>query len=240
MSKLISEDKLVQNRVDDYLEKSSSKFSKFLESTPNFVTYYQYDRVNSTLDKGLDNVEKHIGAHSPNRFNKIEKFPLYGMDLMSISQDFSEIGMDTTYESEAVILPGTIKPLQNDFFIIPVLKDDYLFRIIDIQYDSIMNDNYYRISFRLEYIDELKINEIVSVLGYLYRCIGVVILAAGMILSIFLPLIFPNTEFEWTLIYFAYYSFLASSFLTLFNSLLLISGIVNSIFDATELFKLSS
>ena len=38
--------------------------------------------------------------------------------------------------------------------------------------------------------------------------IGVVILAAGMILSIFLPLIFPNTEFKWTLINFAYYSFL--------------------------------
>ena len=64
--------------------------------------------------------------------------------------------------------------------------------------------------------DELKINEIVSVLGYLYRCIGVVILAAGMILSIFLPLIFPNTEFKWTLIYFAYYSFLASSLIGYF------------------------
>lgn len=35
-----------------------------------------------------------------------------------------------------------------------------------------------------------KINEIISVFGYLYRCIGLVILGAGIILSLFLPLIF--------------------------------------------------
>ena len=39
--------------------------------------------------------------------------------------------------------------------------------------------------------DQNKINEIISVMGYLYRWIGLIILAAGILLSFFLPLIFP-------------------------------------------------
>lgn len=64
--------------------------------------------------------------------------------------------------------------------------------------------------------DQRKVNEIVSVLGYLYQWIGIVILIVGVILSAFLPLIFPNTEFDIQLIYFAYYSFLASALIGYF------------------------
>lgn len=66
--------------------------------------------------------------------------------------------------------------------------------------------------------DEEKICDIISVMGYLYRCIGLFILSAGVILSFFLPLIFPqdNTGFPLPLIYFAYYSFLTSSLIGYF------------------------
>lgn len=64
--------------------------------------------------------------------------------------------------------------------------------------------------------DETKINEIISVFGYLYRWIGKIILIAGCILAFFLPLIFPNTEFDLGLIFFAYFSFLASSLIGYF------------------------
>lgn len=64
--------------------------------------------------------------------------------------------------------------------------------------------------------DEEKINEIISVFGYLYRWIGFIILGAGIVLACFLPLIFPNTEFEMGIIFFAYFSFLASSLIGYF------------------------
>ena len=64
--------------------------------------------------------------------------------------------------------------------------------------------------------DRQKINEVVSVLGYLYRWIGIIILVVGLILSAFLPLIFPHTNFDFALIYFAYYSFLASTLIGYF------------------------
>lgn len=64
--------------------------------------------------------------------------------------------------------------------------------------------------------DEEKITEIISVFGYLYRWIGFIILGAGLVLACFLPLIFPNTQFEMGIIFFAYFAFLASSLIGYF------------------------
>lgn len=64
--------------------------------------------------------------------------------------------------------------------------------------------------------DRLQINEVISVFGYLYRKIGWLIAGVGIILSFFLPLIFPHSGFSYPLIYFVYYSFLLSSLLSYF------------------------
>lgn len=66
--------------------------------------------------------------------------------------------------------------------------------------------------------DQTKINEIISVMGYLYRWIGFVILGGGIILSFFLPMIFPDSDtgFNLPLIYSAYYAFLGSSLIGYF------------------------
>lgn len=64
--------------------------------------------------------------------------------------------------------------------------------------------------------DQPKITEIISVFGYLYSRIGYLILAGGILLSCFLPLIFPKTGFQWGVIYFAFYAFLFSSLIGYF------------------------
>ena len=56
-----------------------------------------------------------------------------------------------------------------------------------------------------------KINEIMSMLSYLYRCIGSIIGIIGIIISIFFPWWFNNLSIGLPLVYFAFYSFLASS-----------------------------
>ena len=56
-----------------------------------------------------------------------------------------------------------------------------------------------------------EIAEITSVLGYLYRCIGLIILSSGIAVSLFFPWIFSNEELGLSIIYFAYFSFLTSS-----------------------------
>lgn len=56
-----------------------------------------------------------------------------------------------------------------------------------------------------------KINEVMSMLAYLYRCIGFIIGGAGLIISIFFPFWFNHLSTGMPLVYFAFYSFLASS-----------------------------
>lgn len=56
--------------------------------------------------------------------------------------------------------------------------------------------------------DREKISDVISVLGYLYRIVGTIILCSGIILSFFLPLIFKDVSIDISVIYFVYYSFL--------------------------------
>ncbi len=64
--------------------------------------------------------------------------------------------------------------------------------------------------------DREKINEIISVFGYLYRKIGQFILLAGILVSCFFPFIFAKEEIGMGIIYFAFYSFLGSSLIGYF------------------------
>lgn len=61
-----------------------------------------------------------------------------------------------------------------------------------------------------------EINEIISVFGYLYRKIGQFILIGGLIVSLFFPFIFKNTELGMGIIYFSFFSFLGSSLIGYF------------------------
>ena len=64
--------------------------------------------------------------------------------------------------------------------------------------------------------DQSQINEIISVFGYLYRWVGIIILVGGIILSLFLPLIFSNISISMPVVFAAFYSFLASSLIGYF------------------------
>jgi len=64
--------------------------------------------------------------------------------------------------------------------------------------------------------NEPKINEIISVFGFLYRRIGFIILSAGCVLACFLPLIFPNNVFELGVVCFAFFSYLTTSLIGYF------------------------
>jgi len=62
--------------------------------------------------------------------------------------------------------------------------------------------------------DKQQIAEIVTLTGFLYRRIGIIMTAAGVVCSLFLPLIFPHPGFPLSVVFFAWYAFLASSLLS--------------------------
>lgn len=59
--------------------------------------------------------------------------------------------------------------------------------------------------------DHDKINEVMSMLAFLYRCIGGVIGTAGVVVSLTFPWWFGNLSVSLPLVYFAFYSFLLTS-----------------------------
>ena len=63
----------------------------------------------------------------------------------------------------------------------------------------------------IEQNDRQKIGEVMSVLAWLYRCIGLLIGAAGLLVSLSFPFLFAHLSVGLPLIFFAFYSFLATS-----------------------------
>lgn len=61
-----------------------------------------------------------------------------------------------------------------------------------------------------------KIREVISVLGYLYHNVGLLILGSGLSLACFLPFIFSDTDIHFGVIYFAYFAFLTSTLIGYF------------------------
>lgn len=61
-----------------------------------------------------------------------------------------------------------------------------------------------------------EIQEILSLLGYLYNWIGGIIFCGAFAISLFFPLIFVHAELSMGIIYFAFYSFLGSSLIGYF------------------------
>ncbi len=66
--------------------------------------------------------------------------------------------------------------------------------------------------------DREKIKDIISIFGYLYRIIGIVILVAGIVVSFFLPYFFDDSGVSLLYVYCGYYTFLSTSLIGYFIS----------------------
>ena len=168
---LIDETYLIEQNTFKYEDRLDSPLIRFLDKAPTFTTYYHINVNESTVDGGFKDVEELLGKNSPIKFQKIEKFPIYGIEQIQLSLNESDQGLDTDYSGDGFILPNTIKPLQNDFFMINSIKGDLIFRVTEIQYDLIRPDNFYKISYRFEYLDEEKVDNLNNQVHNEFTCI---------------------------------------------------------------------
>lgn len=170
MAILVNEKQMIEDNIFQFEDKFKSPVARFLDTTPTFVTYYHIDADETTTDEGYKDVSSIIGNRSPIKFKKIDNFPLYGMEQVVLQLQDQDQGLDTEFNGDGIILPNTIKPLENDFFIIPHLKDAYIFRITEIGYDNVMPDSFYKISYQLEYIDQDRVDMLEKQSSETYTC----------------------------------------------------------------------
>lgn len=162
---------LINNNIFKYEDKLNSQYSRFLDRTPTYVTYYNINPIESTVDLGFSNVEKILGSNSPIRFNEVKNFPIYGMEAIQLNIDDGEEGLNTSYDGELIILPDTIKPYPDDFFIIEHKGFEFLFRVTNVEYDTIKSNNFYKIGFTVKYTDEEESKKIKKQISTQYTCV---------------------------------------------------------------------
>lgn len=164
MGKLLDEKSIINNSIKNYNNFVNEK-GKFMEGHETFTTYYSKNQKASTNDIGLGATIEIIGAESPIRYNKIENFPLYNFDESQLQYEYDEeMGIDTSIDGTAVILPGTIKPLVDDHFSVSYLNKKYLFRINNVEGSSLGSKFFYKIEYSLtssniNYLEERQIEE---------------------------------------------------------------------------------
>ncbi len=171
MGSFISDKSFLNENIFKYEKRLESQYSIFLEESPTFTTYYHINNVESITDSGLLNVEEILGARSPIRFKKINDFPIYGISNIQLDLSDEDEGLTTSYEGEGTILPNTILPTPNDFFVISYLTKTYIFMITSISYDTIKSNNFYRINFMLKTMSEKDLDWLEKQSSGVYNCI---------------------------------------------------------------------
>jgi hypothetical protein len=171
MGFLVDEKKFINDNVFLHEERLNSQYTRFLESSPTYVTYYHINNIESIVDSGFGGVERILGPESPLRFNEVKDFPIYGIDQIVLNLNKDDNGFDTDFDATATILPNTIKPLPNDMFTISYLNQNYIFMVTQVEYDTIKSNNFYRISFTVNSLTENYKEYLVNQTGDMFNCI---------------------------------------------------------------------
>lgn len=150
----------VEDLTNLYTDVINNPFYTLNDRKPVLVTYYNVNKDFSSVDPGSKLQYDNVGSDTPMRWNRIYNFILYGIGRIELSTNINDFGTEADpIEGEAIILPNTIIPYENDYFEISHVKDStWLFIVKDVQKDTLDNgSNAYKISYRLEYIDHSKI-----------------------------------------------------------------------------------
>lgn len=161
MSNLVfNEQTLLDGNLFKFENRLLSVTNKFSTEGAILTTYYQIKEDATTVDRGLQDIEQLFGHNSPLRYNKIENFPLYGLSPATPSNN-DEVGVeDISVDGEYVILPSTIVPKPNDFFIINHLRMKGIFQVTEVQYDSMKTNGFYKIRYRLHSTSQETLNNL--------------------------------------------------------------------------------
>lgn len=148
---VFDEQSLVDQSVYKYDQFLHSRINKYTGNGRIMVTYYNINDQNTTDSLGLNVHYQLLGIDSPLRYDKITKFPM--LDLTPVKMEEKQASTsqarDLGTSGEVYIIPGTIMPKENDFFIINHLKMNHLFRVTQVGQDAFNTDGSYRVSYEL-------------------------------------------------------------------------------------------
>lgn len=171
MATLINEERMVIDQATQYEERMHSPIQRYKDQAFAPCRYWHIKGDKTTLDKGWGDSAGVIGKNAAIRYVMIDNLPLCGIETIIPQIQNGDFGLDTSYEGEAVTKDGTIRPYENDFFMINYLKSPWIFRVTKVEYDKLASHNKYKIQFALEYINAEKVEELMAQTIREYSCI---------------------------------------------------------------------
>jgi hypothetical protein len=165
-------EEFINHNVAILANRLHGQYTRFLDSKPTFVTWYHINDKLSTVDKGTKDIEALLDENSPIRYNKTEGLPIYNLDQMELALQEEEQGLDIDYDGEGIVLPNTLYPYPDDYFVISYLGKRFLFRITHVSYNSTIKGNsYHKINFTLKATTEKYVNMLEKLTVENYKCL---------------------------------------------------------------------
>ena len=163
MAKLIyNEDALVDQQMYKYTKFLHSRITKYTGAGRTLVKYFNINDQNTTTSMGFDTHYQILGNDSPLRYNEIHNMILIGFSPLQPedSQASTSNARNYALHGEAFVIPGTIQPKENDFFIVKHLNMNHLFRVTQVTQDGLNTDGSYRIAYELFSTNPPEINKV--------------------------------------------------------------------------------
>lgn len=137
------------------IKKFDNPFNILSDQKPLVTDYYNQNVENTSLDESLHSEYASTGDQSPIRFNKIIDAVLFGGVQFQVDLDVTDYGLASNeIAGELTVMPNTFRPYPGDFMRIKHIGNQYLFKVINVNVDTLPNGaNYYRIGFEYDKLD---------------------------------------------------------------------------------------
>jgi hypothetical protein len=125
------------------------------------VEYYNINTDESTLDPAAKIAYSEVGVLSPIRYNLIHNFFIYGIPKLETNLENQDFGIEA-YEltGESYIMPGTITPMDGDFFTIDHDGGTWLYKVTDATPDTLSGgQKAWKINWKLDRTSTVDIDE---------------------------------------------------------------------------------
>lgn len=165
MSKFINTEynTTIDSLMEGLKDRLKNPYYTFIDKHANIVEYYNRNLEKSTLDEGTKHQYSILGQQSPTRYNLIHDAHLYGIERIAINWNLNDFGLEADpIEGDAIVLPNTFIPYQDDFFIIKHTDKKILFKVLEVSIDTLENGaNLYKIRYKLDRLDDIDIDNLV-------------------------------------------------------------------------------
>lgn len=152
MAQLVyDENSLVDSQMYKYDKFLHSRINKYTGAGRTLVTYFNLNDRNTTDSLGMGMHYQVIGPDSPLRYDRIENMIIIGFSPLSPQNGTASTTTVRNYqlEGDGFIIPGTVMPKENDFFVVKHLNMDHLFRITEVIQDGLNTDGSYQVKYSL-------------------------------------------------------------------------------------------